>query len=351
MSIWTQLIHTLRQTHWTGWLTLALGIVGGVAVGRIAGAILRGIGTRFERRGWDGRKIVFCAAAGPAALAILALGLSIGLASVVMSLPVRDFFLRVITLLYILAGAWFLYNLVDLADYTLRRFTAKREKSHLDQHIGAIVRKTLRTFLVVIFILFTAQNVFSANIGAWLAGFGIAGLAVSLAAQDSLRNLFGSLMIFLDRPFAVGDTIQFDRWEGVVEDIGFRSTRLRAQDGYIVSIPNARLADNPVVNIDKRRNIRRSFNLVLSRDNAPDKIERALEIVRDVLHDDDVASSFTLATHPPVIAFDEYAPGNHPSIKVQYWYGNPDQTEYLDHAQKVNLRILRRFAEEGIKLA
>ena len=81
-----------------------------------------------------------------------------------------------------------------------------------------------------------AQNVLGADIGAWLAGLGIAGLAVSLAAQDSIRNLFGSLMIFLDRPFTVGDQIQFDRWEGPVEEIGFRSTKLRTQAGELADL-------------------------------------------------------------------------------------------------------------------
>jgi MscS family membrane protein len=345
------MLEALRRTHWSGWLTLAVGIVGGLALGRLVGAALRAIGARLERRGWDGRKIVFCAAAGPAALAIFTLGLSIGLAPVAMGPWLRYFLGRTIVLLHILAGAWFLYNLVDLADFTLRRFAARREKSYLDRQIAPIVRKTLRGFLVVIFILFTAQNVFSANIGAWLAGFGIAGLAVSLAAQDSLRNLFGSLMIFLDRPFAVGETIQFDRWEGVVEDIGFRSTRLRAQDGYVITIPNSRLADNPIVNVDRRPFIRRSFNLVLSRDNPPEKIEQALSILRDVLHDDDVASNFAPATHPPRIAFDEYAPGGHPSIRVLYWFASADQWAYMGHAQKVNLRILGALADAGIKMA
>ena len=351
MISWAQFLHTIRQTHWTGWLTLVVGIAGGLILGRLAGAILRGVGARAERRGWDGRKIAICAAAGPASLAIFAAGLAIGLSQVSMGTGLRDFSNRTITLLYILAGAWFLYNLVDLAEYAMRRFAARHEKSRLDQRMGPIVTKTLRTFLVVVFILFTTQNVFGANIGAWLAGFGIAGLAVSLAAQDSLRNLFGSLMIFLDRPFTVGDTIQFDRWEGVVEDIGFRSTRLRAQDGHVVSIPNSRLADNPVVNVDKRQFIRRSFTLVLSRENPPEKIEEALGIVRDVLHDDDVASSFPLASHPPRVAFDDLAPGNHPSIKVFYWFIPADQWAYMEHAQKVNLRIMRAFADAGIKLA
>src|SRR5690606_22104370 len=120
-----------------------------------------------------------------------------------MSPAVAGFSERILSLLYIISGGWFLYNLVDLVDLAMRHYTA-RTQSTFDDQVVPLVRKTLRIFLVVVVVLFTAENVFKADITAWLAGLGIAGLAVSLAAQDSLKNLFGSLTIFLDRPFAIG---------------------------------------------------------------------------------------------------------------------------------------------------
>src|SRR5690606_3820215 len=150
---------------------------------------------------------------------------------------VAGFTARVLALLYIIAGGWFLYNLVDLVDVALQRYTL-RTKSTFDDQIVPLVRKTLRIFLVVVIVLFTAENVFDADITAWLAGLGIAGLAVSLAAQDSLKNLFGSLTIFLDRPFAVGHFVTYNGFTGTIEQIGFRSTRLRTLYGHLVTIPN-----------------------------------------------------------------------------------------------------------------
>jgi MscS family membrane protein len=192
--------------------------------------------------------------------------------------------------------------------------------------------------------------VLGANIGTWLAGLGIAGLAVSLAAQDSIRNLFGSLMIFLDRPFTVGEQIQFDKWEGPVEEIGFRSTRLRTTTGEIVTIPNSRLADNPVVNLDRRTHIRRVVTLTLAKDTPPAKIEQALQSIREILSDPDVTSVFDLDRHPPRVVFEEFASGA-PTLKAYYWFTPPDPWAYLAHAEKLNLRIARALSAAEVKLA
>src|SRR5690606_23160639 len=136
----------------------------------------------------------------------------------------------IIAFLYIIAIGWFIYNLVDLVDIALRRLTAKTA-SKLDDMIAPLIRKALRIFVVVIFVLFVAENVFGADITAWLAGLGIAGLAVSLSAQDSIKNLFGSITILLDKPFPVGDRIIFNGTDGFIEEIGFRSTRIRTFGG------------------------------------------------------------------------------------------------------------------------
>jgi MscS family membrane protein len=262
---------------------------------------------------------------------------------------VRAFVTRALSLLWIVATAWFAYNVVALTDVTLRRLGRLRE-SQLDAGIAPLIRKTLRIVVVILFVLFTAENVLGANIGTWLAGLGIAGLAVSLAAQDSIRNLFGSLMIFLDRPFTVGEQIQFDKWEGPVEEIGFRSTRLRTTTGEVVTIPNSKLADSPVVNVDRRSHIRRVITLTLAKDTPPDKIERALAAIREILSDPDLMAHFDLERHPPRVTFDDFA-GNAPTLKVHYWFTPPDQWAYLAHAEKLNLRIARALSAADIRLA
>jgi MscS family membrane protein len=340
---------TIRQTPWTGWVALLAGIAAGMVVGRLVSALLCKVGGRLETRGWRGRALLLTGSAGPVALAIFTLGLSVGLVWITMSPSLRDFVVRVISLLYILSMAWLLYNAVGLIDVLLQRWTSKR-KSRLDEGIVPLIRKTLRIFVTVVFVLFTAQNVLGADIGAWLAGLGIAGLAVSLAAQDSIRNVFGSLMIFLDRPFTVGDHIQFDKWEGPVEEIGFRSTKLRTLGGEVVTIPNSRIADNPVANVDKRAHVRRVLTLTLEKNTPAERIEQALQMLREIVSDPEVSSAFDIERHPPRVVFEDIAGGS-AVIRLYYWFTPPDVWDYAEHAQRVNLRIARGLAEREIRLA
>lgn len=349
-GVFERFVQTARQTTLAGWLTLALGVVGGLLLGRVAAAVLRKIGSKFEARGWRGRKIAFCGAAGPAALAIFAVGLSVGLAPVHLSAEARAFATRVLAFLYIFAAAWAAYNAVELIDVALHRWTAHRKTSRLDDGIATLVRKTLRAFVIVVFVLFAAQNVLGADIGAWLAGLGIAGLAVSLAAQDSIRNIFGSLMIFLDRPFGVGEQIQFDKWEGTVEEIGFRSTKLRTATGELVTINNARIADNPVVNLSRRQQTRRSLTLTLAKETPPEKVEQALYVLRELLSEEEIASSFDTERNPPRVALEDVVNGA-PVIKVNYAFNSVDAQAFAGHAEKLNLRLLRALAAAEIRLA
>ena len=348
-SLLDGLWETARQTPPSGWVTLLAAVAVGVVAGVSVATLLRSMADQSAARNWAGRRILLAGAAGPLALALITLGLSVGLSGVVMPPIVHALASRVLSLLWICAVAWLAYNVVALSDHALRRLTSRRE-SHLDAGIAPMIRKTLRIVVVILFVLFTAENVLNANIGTWLAGLGIAGLAVSLAAQDSIRNLFGSLMIFLDRPFTVGEQIQFDKWEGPVEEIGFRSTRLRTQTGEVVTIPNSRLADNPVVNVDRRTHVRRVVTLTLAKDTPPERIEQALASLREILSDPDIASAFDLERHPPRVVLEDFT-ANAPTIKAYYWFTPPEQWAYLAHAEKLNLRVARALHAAEIKLA
>ncbi len=212
-----------------------------------------------------------------------------------------------------------------------------------------LVRKTLRIFVVVVSVLTIAQSVFGTDITAWLAGLGIAGLAVSLAAQDSIKNLFGSITIFLDRPFQVGDRIVFDGHDGPVEEIGFRSTRLRTLEGNVVTIPNSRMVDSSVLNISKRGAIRRIINVTVTYDTAPARLREAVAILKQIFTEPDIAPGLDPA-NPPRVAFNEFN-ADSLNIVVFYWYAPPDYWAYLDHAERLNMKILERFNDAGIDFA
>ncbi|HEV7299672.1 MAG TPA: mechanosensitive ion channel family protein [Tepidisphaeraceae bacterium] len=341
---------TITDTPWTGWMILLIAIFLGLLIGKVLHLAARGLAKRSENRGWQLYGTIFASAAGPVYLWVLAAALAIGLAPVSLSDPVRDFAKGVLKLLIIIAIGWFLFEVVAVVDLVLRRFI-RHGGSALETQIVPLVRKTLRLFLVVIFILFTAQNVFGADIGAWLAGLGIAGLAVSLAAQDSIKNLFGSLTIFLDKPFAVGERIVFDGHDGNVEEIGFRSTKVRTLQGEFVTIPNARMVDASVKNIGRRPFIQRIAIINLTYDTPPEKMQLALSIVREIVTLPEIAKGFNLEKNPPRAYFDELASASL-NLKVYLWYfPGSDWWGYSEMLQQFNFEVLRRFNEAGLEFA
>jgi MscS family membrane protein len=179
-----------------------------------------------------------------------------------------------------------------------------------------------------------------------LAGLGIGGLAVALAAQETIKNFFGSLVILADKPFELGDRIVVDAVDGTIESVGFRSTRLRTLDGELVTLPNGDLANRIIRNVGKRRHIRRVASLALPYDTPPDKVERALAIVRELLRDAaDLDPDF-----PARVFFDEFRDSSL-NLQVIYWFRPADWWACLAFAERLNLEILRRFTAEGIGFA
>ena len=332
-----------------GWLILLLGIFAGVAVGRIVQNALRGLAKRMIARDWKLRGTIFLSAAGPANLAIITYGTALGLMWVAMSQDLRVLSLRIVVFLNLVSLGWLIFNLVDLVDVALRHVTS-RTGSSLDNQVVPLIRKTIRIFVIILFALFAAENIFGADIGAWLAGLGIAGLAVSLAAQDSIKNLFGSITIFGDRPFVIGDLIKVDGFTGTVENIGFRSTRLRTLEGHLVTIPNSKVVDSSVENVFRRKNIRRLMEIGITYDTPPEKIERAVQIVKDIFAEPDFAAPFDLEKSPPRVVFDKFN-ADSLNILILYWFHPADHWQFMHYNERFNLRLIREFQAAGIEFA
>ncbi len=343
---------TWEKTRLWGWLLLLGAVFGGVLVGRLLQAILTGMSNRLEKKGWDQRATIFANAASPASLAIVTAGIAAGMQFIYMEEGVGWIAWRIVALLYIVALGWFLYNLADLVDVTLTRITAKTQ-TKLDDMLVPLIRKTLRIFLIIIFSLVIAQNVFGLNITGWLAGLGIAGLAVSLAAQDSIKNLFGSITIFFDQPFGVGDRIKFDGYDGPVEEIGFRSTRIRTLEGHLVTVPNMRFNDNSVENVGRRPSLRRILDVTITYDTPVEKIEQAVQILKDILNDPAYTPAFDMDKTPPRVHFDNFNAASL-NIRMMYWYVLADGRDWWTYqamSQEINLRIFREYEAAGIEFA
>jgi MscS family membrane protein len=241
--------------------------------------------------------------------------------------------------------AWAAYRMINVLDYLMKELAA-RSDNNLDDMMVNLVRKALKIIVASVAVLFIGQSILGINITTLLAGAGVCGLAVAFAAKETIANFFGSVMIILDKPFSVGQLVKSGDIDGIVESVGFRSTRIRTHQGHLLSVPNSKMADSVIENVSDRPNIKCVFNLPLVYDTAPEKIERAVAILHEVF---DGFSGFN-PEQPPVICFDSIKEWCM-NINIAVWYQTTDWNLSRTWLQAHNLEILRRFNNEGIKLA
>ncbi len=245
-----------------------------------------------------------------------------------------------------LAVGWAVYRLVDVLEVFLLHWTS-RTRTQLDDQLVPIIRKSLRVFTVIVVAMFIAQNIFQWNIGALLAGLGIGGLAFALAAKDMLANFFGSITIFTDRPFQMGERIKIAGHDGIVDEVGFRSTRIRTLTGHLVTVPNSVVANSAVENVGRRPYIKRVLDVTITYDTPPEKVVRAVEILRQML---DARKDRFPPDRPGQAYFNDYNPTSL-NIVVYYWFAPPEWWDYLEFTHEFNMELLKRFNEEGIEFA
>jgi MscS family membrane protein len=173
------------------------------------------------------------------------------------------------------------YNLVDtVGNYVVANST--RWALPVDSQLGILIKRVLRILVVTTGAIYLMQYL-GVNVAGVIAGLSIGGIAIALAAQDTLKNVFGSLMIFLDRPFKVGDWIIGDKIEGEVENIGFRSTQIRTFSNSLTTVPNGRLADMTIDNMGLRSYHRFLTTIAIAYHTPPDLIEAFVEGLREIV--------------------------------------------------------------------
>ncbi|HOB98704.1 MAG TPA: mechanosensitive ion channel family protein [Verrucomicrobiota bacterium] len=233
-------------------------------------------------------------------------------------------------------------RIVDLAMGEWQRRVEATQEALLDKQLFPVIRKSLKTFVVIVAILVTTQNL-GVNVTGLLASLSIGGLAVGLAAQDTLSNLFGAVAVFVDKPFRVGDRVQLDNLDGTVEAIGLRSTRVRNLDGHLVTIPNRTVANAAITNISKRPNIKTVMNIGITYDTPPEKVQRALRILEDVYRGHPMTADVLLS-------FNKFADCSL-NLLVIHWWNSTVYKDYLAGLQAMNLAIKERFDAEKIEFA
>lgn len=219
---------------------------------------------------------------------------------------------------------------------------AKREDTSFDAQLLPILMTSFTVIIWIIGIIVGLDNL-NFDIGAMLAGMGIGGLALALAAQDIVKNIFGGIMIFLDKPFSLGERIIINEFDGVVERVGLRSTRVRTLEGRLVTIPNSQFNDNAITNIVSEPTRRVVMDLGLTYDTPPEKIELARAILKQIVDErKDVLSDETLISF---LLFGEF------NLVIKFMYYIHAGNDYFVIQNDVNVQILKRFNENGLEFA
>src|SRR5688572_27526428 len=247
--------------------------------------------------------------------------------------------------LYVLLACSVTYMALKLVDvgggYWSSRPSIKEEKS-FNNLLIPLISKTVKGFILIMAVLVTLDNL-NFNIRTLLAGVSISGLALGLAAQDTVGNLFGAAAVFVDKPFKIGDLIKMEGVEGTVEEIGLRSTRIRNPDGHVITVPNKTMGNATITNVTRRPNIKTTLNIGVTYDTTADKLQEAVKIIEGVYRGHPM-------THDLIVGFNQFG-DSALNVQVIHWWKGLDYKQYVAGLQELNLELKRRFDAAQIDFA
>lgn len=262
-----------------------------------------------------------------------------------LELPVRlDKYLTILVKIIFAVNALRLaYVAMDAFGEVLKAYTAKTP-STMDDYLAPMAVKTAKIFVVILGVLIVLQN-FGVNVMSLLAGLGLGGLALALAAQDAAANLIGSVMILLDRPFSIGDAVKVNDVEGNIESIGFRSTRIRTFYNSLVTIPNSTMAKEKIDNMGVRPYRRVRQVLGIHYDTPPELIEQFCMRVKYLISQEPAVAQDTI-----LVAFNGFADSTL-NVLVNFHLAVFNPHEEFGRQQKIFCEILEAAKEMGVVFA
>ena len=321
-------------------------IVFGILVALIARSVVNWLKTKASTTDTNWDDIIIATIGTPAQIAIIAISVYISLKYFGILPANLQWILdpRFVTAFYIIMGSWvlssFLHDIISIYGYDL----AEKSESDWDDRLVDLLKLIIK-YVIWFAGLMLILSVFEVNITPFLAGAGIAGLAVALAAQDIISNFFGGAIITVDKPFKVGDRIKVDTYYGDVISIGPRSTRLKTLDYQIVTIPNNKITTNVIVNFaEPDQKLRISIPVSVAYGSDPKKVK---DILLGIAHNTIKNTEYLLAEPAPKVFFIEFSDSSLKFI-LYVWakkYNLPDEVK-----DEVNSQIAERFAAEGIEI-
>jgi len=336
---------TLRYWQWLG---LLVTILLGVTVEYVVRGVFRPVAVRVVRR-FDGQADPeeVTRAVRPVGLVAAAMVWLLGIHVLRLPSPVDTVLLVAARLFLVLSAVWAAWRAVDMVA-SAASSRAQQTETKVDDVLIPLVRKTLKIFVIAIGVVYGA-GALSINIVPLVTGLGIGGLAFAFAAKDTIENFFGSVAVILDRPFEVGDWVVIgsggDATEGTVEELGFRSTRVRTFYNSQITIPNATLVRATVDNYGRRKYRRWKCHLGVQYDTTPDRLLAFTEGIRELVR-----------THP-YTRKDYYQVWCHEfgdsslNVLLYVFFEVPDWNTELRERERLFLDIVRLADRLGVSFA
>jgi MscS family membrane protein len=326
------------------WIGILIVIIVGVVTARIfthvaATAVDRALARRFHQV----EKRLLTAAIHPASVLLMVVLWGIG--ALWLGLPTLIFkiYVEAILVVAVFAFAMMAYRLTDVVSAVLE-LRASGTESRFDDLLVPLIRKSLKVLIIAIGLVTIAGSV-GVEVAGLLAGLGLGGLAFALAAQDTVSNLFGSITVLLDRPFQVGDWVKVGDVEGTVEEMGFRSTRIRTFYNSVITLPNSNLIKASVDNLGARSYRRWSTRLGIAYDTPPETVDAFCDGIRELIE-----------RHPHTrkdyyhVYFNEFGAASL-EILLYVFFVTPDWATELRERHRLATDILRLAHAIGVEFA
>lgn len=273
-------------------------------------------------------------------------GVYFALSVLPLNLGVSLFVYRVFRTCIIIIITQCLLNIVTAYSIVLNSTIIQKEgKPLISKTLFPLLSKVIKVFILLLAIVAIASEFDFKQLNSILAGVGIGGAAIALASQDLIKNFFGGFIVLTDRAFNVGDFINVDSNEGTVEELGFRSTKIRTLGQELIVVPNSKFTDGAVINYTNRNLRRASFKVGATYNTSSEKLKIIIEKIKNMLD-----------LHPMVkensalVKFDNFNSSSL-EILIQFMINTGDYGQYMNVKDEINFKIMDLFEEEGVSFA
>lgn len=327
------------------WLIALAIIVGGFVFNKLFDIfnkkVIQKITARTKNRLDD---ILFKMLQAPFLLGVMLLSIWIAINQLTIDAEMAKFIGNSYRFLVIVNITWFLVRLTNALIIEYLQPIAEDQDSfkQIDKTVFPFVRRTILTIIWLIGLVMALSNI-GVDVKALMTGLGIGGLAFALAAQDTLKNVLGGITIFFDRPFRVGDRIILDKYDGFIEDIGIRSTRIRTLERKLVTVPNYKIVDAFIENVSEEPMRRVLTKIGLTYDTTPEKMKLAVELLKNM------PQKVSAIDNKDVFVF--FSDFGDFSLGITFIYFIKKESDILDTISKVNFEILESYNSNGLNFA